>query len=97
LRWCGTDPPRVAAAEVENSLRIFIWLAASSGHVKNIQFWAINPVQYTCCLLKSLDFFGIFGGRGRQKGAKNVNTVWREGEKLLGDKTARLQMVDPLT
>jgi hypothetical protein len=29
--------------------------------------------------------------------AKNVNTVWREAEKLLGDDTAALQMVDPLT
>ena len=35
--------------------------------------------------------------RGRPKGAKNVNTVWREAEKLLGDDTAALQMVDPLT
>jgi hypothetical protein len=42
LRWCGTGPPRVAAAAVENSLRVFIWLAASSGYVENIQFWAID-------------------------------------------------------
>jgi hypothetical protein len=29
--------------------------------------------------------------------AKNVNTVWREAEKLLRDDAAALQMVDPLT
>ena len=28
--------------------------------------------------------------------AKNVNTVWREAEKLLGNDTAPLQMVNPL-
>ena len=33
--------------------------------------------------------------RRRPKGAKNVNTVWREAEKLLGDDTV-LQAVDPL-
>jgi hypothetical protein len=26
-----------------------------------------------------------------------IHTVWREAEKLLGDDTAALQMVDPLT
>jgi hypothetical protein len=29
--------------------------------------------------------------------AKTSNTVWREAENLLGDDTAPLQMVDPLT
>jgi hypothetical protein len=33
--------------------------------------------------------------RGRKKGAKNGNTVWREAEKLIGEDGA-LQMVDPL-
>ena len=33
--------------------------------------------------------------RGRPKGAKNVKTLWREAEKLIGEDGA-LQMVDPL-
>jgi hypothetical protein len=33
--------------------------------------------------------------RGRPKGAKKVNTVWREAEKLIGE-DGGLQIVDPL-
>ena len=33
--------------------------------------------------------------RGRPKGAKNANTVWREAEKLIGE-DGGLQIVDPL-
>src|SRR5215813_12366449 len=33
--------------------------------------------------------------RGRPKGAKNVKTLWRDAEKLIGEDGA-LQMVDPL-
>ena len=33
----------------------------------------------------------------RAKAVTAPNTVWREAEKLLGDDTAQLQMVDPLT
>jgi hypothetical protein len=76
-------------------LRIFIWLAASSGHVG----YLVISESALQSRFVSIEMIGkIMGGRsgGRPKGAKNTSTLWREAQEQIGNGTLVVDVADPL-